>query len=380
MKIIVSKTAIEEAVKHLGRVISSKVALPVLNNIYCQVSTETNTMRMVSSDSEVWLDFEVVLEECDCSGEFCVPAKRMADALAAISEQPITITTHDDDNSLTITHATGETTFPYCEAGEFPLPIANYDTTPTEIPADILRDGINNVIFAVASDPLRPVMGCVHLEVMKKATDIVASNGHNLMRNRNVFAEEQTPFDLNIQSKVSNILARLMKSYGEQDSIAISKNAEQAEFKYARWKLTYRLLDYKYPLYKAVIPKECAHHAIVYPLALINSVKRVAPFANDSSNMIRLEFKPESITVSGEDFDFSVSASDTIEAECDVKKTTTIGVKASSLLTIVNKMVCSKLKLSFNDPSRPIIFEDANQDSTINGGLLGLAMPMIIND
>jgi DNA polymerase-3 subunit beta len=65
MKIIVSKSSLEAAVKNLIRVINPKNTLPILGDILFDVNETANTERLTASDSEVTLISEVILNECE---------------------------------------------------------------------------------------------------------------------------------------------------------------------------------------------------------------------------------------------------------------------------------------------------------------------------
>ena len=57
MKIIVSKLALEMAVKNICRVINTKNALPILGDVLCMVDEEKQTITMTGSDTEAWLTY-----------------------------------------------------------------------------------------------------------------------------------------------------------------------------------------------------------------------------------------------------------------------------------------------------------------------------------
>ena len=65
MKIIVSKSVLEAAVKNLCKVINPKNALPILGDILFDVNEKAKTARLTSSDSEVTLSKEIILNDID---------------------------------------------------------------------------------------------------------------------------------------------------------------------------------------------------------------------------------------------------------------------------------------------------------------------------
>ena len=65
MKLIISKTALEMAVKNICRVINSKNALPILGDVLCMVDEQQQTITMTGSDTEAWLTYQLALQGCE---------------------------------------------------------------------------------------------------------------------------------------------------------------------------------------------------------------------------------------------------------------------------------------------------------------------------
>ena len=131
MKIVVSKTSLEKAVKNIAQVINKKCALPILGDIHfkCiidttkQQGTTINTMEVMGSDSEVWLRYDLSLEELSEDGEFCVDATMLKNALANLPEQPLELIVQPvgDVANMDINHQTGHTIIPVESADEYPI-------------------------------------------------------------------------------------------------------------------------------------------------------------------------------------------------------------------------------------------------------------------
>lgn len=125
MKIIVSKNSLEVAVKNLVKVINPKNALPILNNILFDVHEKAKVARLMASDSEVTLCYEVPLDECEGGGRFCVGAQTLVAMMAEVSEQPLTITaTTESDMKFTMIYAQGSAFCQIENADEYPIPAA----------------------------------------------------------------------------------------------------------------------------------------------------------------------------------------------------------------------------------------------------------------
>lgn len=95
MKLQISKTALEMAVKNICRVINSKNALPILGDVLCMVDEQQQTITMTGSDTEAWLTYQLALQGCEGGGRFCIGADLLRDALSELPEQPVTIQPND---------------------------------------------------------------------------------------------------------------------------------------------------------------------------------------------------------------------------------------------------------------------------------------------
>jgi DNA polymerase-3 subunit beta len=166
MKLIISKTALEMAVKNICRVINSKNALPILGDVLCMVDEEKQTITMTGSDSEAWLTYQLQLQECEGGGPFCIGADLLRDALSELSEQPVTIlATTESDMKLRLQHESGETVLPLENADEYPTP-RHIDSHVNQwsLESGMLKRVLKRSMFATANDDLRPVMNGIYFD------------------------------------------------------------------------------------------------------------------------------------------------------------------------------------------------------------------------
>ena len=85
------------------------------------------------------------------------------------------------------------------------------------------------------------------------------------------------------------------------------------------------------------------------------------------------------MTLYGEDFDFSIEANDRIDIEIDDAKDMTIGVKADSIIEELSRLVEPTVTIHFTDPSRAITITPA--DPLYQGEeITMILMPMMVNE
>ena len=384
MKLIVSKTAIEMAVKNICRVINPKNALPILGDVLCEANQAEKTLQLTGSDSETWLQATLMLEECEGEGRFCVSATSLLDALTPLSEQPVTIlATTESDNRFTLEHQSGKAYFPIDNADEYPTPQPTGAYSQLiEMDAKELATAIQTVGWATSNNDLYPIMNGVYFDIMQDKTVVTASDGHVLMKYTTREDGSGPVGSFIMPKKVAKLLPQML-DWKEYDSCDVMFTERQATIEQSNWSLTFRLVEGKYPNYESVIPKDSPFWMRADRSQLLNSVRKVSPFTNESSMMLRCTIKNNGLLIVGEDYDFSMGAEDQVLIESNNPQAVTIGLKSSSLLAVLQKIPGMNVEVDYTDPSRAVtIIEaiDEEEKSKRKGEVLGLLMPMLVND
>ena len=174
------------------------------------------------------------------------------------------------------------------------------------IPATVLIDNISRSLFATANDELRPIMNGVYFDLTPDSLAIVASDGHKLVRNKNFSITSETPASFNLPKKPANLLKNILTKDG--GDVLIKFDDRNAEIKYNDGVLNCRLIDGRYPNYNSVIPTDNPSQTTVDRRALLSALRRVLPFASESSQLVRLHMENGHFEVSSEDIDFATSA------------------------------------------------------------------------
>jgi DNA polymerase-3 subunit beta len=375
MKLIVSKAAIEGAANMLSKVINAKNALPILGDIMCEVKDQE--MRMTASDSEVTMSTTITLETAEGEGRFCVSAEKLKDALSQLAEQPVTIlATTESDMMFRLQHSTGETFFPLENADEYPLPMAEkYNETLDDVQGQWIIDALKRTLWATANDDLRPVMNGVYFGLDEGYLDIVASDGHVLVKSRYSVIDKvkvNRCGSFIMPKKVAKILSEVTTTNAK-----LEWNERWAHVGVGLCDITFRLIEGKYPNYNSIIPDNQPLMAVVPRALMVSAIRKVLPFTNTSSMMLCMNFETNLLTLSGDDYDFSQGATDKITVEY-AGEPIAIGAKGSGLLTLFAKLSGQEVDVHMTDPSRAIVITPSEQPEDCE--ILMLTMPMLIND
>ena len=373
MRFTVSSSALSSKLNMLVKVIGSKNSLPILENFLFQIGN--GELNITASDSDNIIKSTIALTECEGEGEFCVPTRVVIDALKELPEQPLSFEVDNSAYAMKIVYQNGLYNFTGINAEDYPRsqPMDEGCTVIT-LPTEILIDNISRSLFATAADELRPVMNGIYFDLTPEALAIVSSDGHKLVRSKNFTIKSETPANFNLPKKPATLLKNILS---KEDEATIKFDERSAEIQFSDGVLRCRLIDGRYPNYNSVIPTNNPAKITVDRKALQSALRRVLPFASESSQLIRFHIENGRFEVSSEDIDFSTSAKEVLACEYS-GSTINIGFKGSSLMEILGNLTSEQVIFQLADPSRAGIVIPSEQPE--NEDVLMLIMPMLLND
>lgn len=374
MRLTISSTTLASRLSALSKVFSSKNSLPILDCYLFEVNG--NLLTITASDSENIMTTNIQLEEMNDNGVFAVNNQTILDAVKELPEQPLTLDVDMSTFAIKVIYQNGVYNFTGQSGAEFPkFQSIPENATSIIIDSKTLNNDISRSIFATANEELRPVMNGIFFDLSQDTLAIVASDGHKLVKtkSKNVKSDNQTSFIL--PKKPATLLKNVLQK--NEDDIIIRFDDRNANIIFSDGTLSCRLIEGRYPNYNSVIPQDNPNLLTIDRLVLIGVLKRVLPFASDSSQQIRLHIEMGKVVISSEDVDFYTSAHE--EIVCDYNgNIMDIGFKGSSLIEILSHLDCEEVVLKLGDPSRPCLIIPAVQPE--NEDILMLIMPMLLND
>ena len=377
MKLIVNKALLGEAANLLARVINPKNALPILGDVLFDV--KNNEVTLTASDSEVTMSTTIGLDTMEGEGRFCVSADQLRASLAELTDEKVTIiATTESDNVFKLQHQSGETYFPIDNADEYPLPKSETLPEPVSLEGIQVREALKRSLWATATDDLRPIMNGVCFALKDGWLDVVASDGHVLVKshiNAIKGAKITDKFRFIIPKKAANILSGVLSG----DPVKVSWNEHSCRMEFWPYTLDMRLVEGKYPNYDSIIPEDQPLTAIVPRAFALCSLKKVLPFSPDSqgSHLLRMSLTKDRLKLTAEDFDFAKGSHDSFYVDYPHAEIE-IGVSGNRLAAILSKLSGGEMCMGMTDASRAITFEPNEQDEDCE--VLMLTMPMLLNE
>ena len=374
MKFIVSSTKLSSHLQAISRVISNKSTLPILECFL--LNLKGKTLGITTSDLETTLITSLELDSAEGQGMVAISAKILLDSLRELPEQPLSFEINDSNLEMTIKYETGTFNFIGQNGDEYPkVPELGKDTNELKIDVDTLNSGITKSIFATADDELRPVMNGIYFDITTDSITMVATDAHKLVRVITTASKGTANASFILAKKPAALLKNILPK--ESGDVLIQYDEKNAVITLSNYKMVCRQVEGRYPNYNGVIPQNNPQKLIIDRLAFMNALKRVSIFSNQASNLIKLQLGKNTIHITAQDIDFSVSAEENISCQYSGEPMS-IGFKSTFLIDILNNINSGDVVLELADPSRAgLILPFENED---NEELLMLLMPMLLND
>ncbi len=374
MKFRISSTLLSNRLLTLSRVINSKNATQILNCFLFAI--KDGQLTVIASDNENVMQSTLPLDESDGECEFCVDNRTVL-SVKELPEQPLDVDVNMDEHVMNVNYQNGQYNFPVLSAEEYPRPAGVDENEAITITADAgrLNDNITRSLFATAQDELRPVMNGIFFDITKDYLAVVATDGHKLVRNRDYSVQSEVPASFILPKKPATLLKGVLANDGSD--VVVKFDSKCATFNYADGKLQCRLIEGRFPNYNSVIPENNPNQITIDRKSLVGALRRVLPFASDSSQLIRFQVEFGKVELRAEDIDFSTKAVESIVCSY-TGNPMSIGFKGSGMLEILNNLDSDDVLIELADPSRSGLIEPVTQPENVD--VLMLIMPMLLND
>ena len=370
MKFEVSSSGLLSQLQIANGAIAPNPVLPILEDFLFDLQDNVLTITSTNLETTIVSTLEVSGSE---DGKIAVPAKILLETLKALPEQPITFILEKDTNGITLKSSYGEYKLAGDTPDEFPSLPAEENVDSVMIDAKILTEAINKTIFATSNDELRQAMTGVFVQVDFNKIIFVATDAHKLVKYTFGGITSDSTASFIIPKKSLTLLKNALSSEGE---IKMNFNAKNVFFTFDDTRVVCRLVDAKYPDYNAVIPVDNPNVLALNRKDFQNSLKRIAIYANKTTNQVLLNINENSLTISAQDLDFSNEATEQLSCTYSAEPMT-IGFNAKFLGEMLGVLESGDVTLNLSTPNRAgILLPEEQKD---NEELMMLVMPVMMN-
>lgn len=245
----------EKLSAELGRmmsVLSRKVPLPVLENIYIS-SDGSNSLELVTTNLETTMRNVMSAEKVNKGGQMLVQAKLFYERVKLLSPGLVTIKV-ESNKWVTITSGRTKYKIPGADPEEFPTTPRPTKPLDLTFPAKLIKNMVTGVAFAIPpEDDVRYVLKGIKFESDANGIRMVATDGHRLSLTSGKNEELQMEdLDVLIPEKGLEDLIKL-SSDTEATVINIAVDGNNVFFQVDQRTLAVKLLEGKFPPYAQIV-------------------------------------------------------------------------------------------------------------------------------
>lgn len=374
MKFEVLSTDLMGHLNTISRVLVSKNAMPILENFLFDVAADTLTIT--ASDGDTTVITSIALQNVEGAGTFAVPAKTLIDPLKEMPQQQLRFEVDDENLETFVTYENGKYNFIALNAKEYPK-VKSLDDSALSftLDAQVLQSAISSTLFATSEDDLRPQMTGIYFDLKEDKIVFVASDSKKLVRLINTSVTPGFEASFILPKKPANLMKGIINK--EMTQATVTFDNKSARFQMGDYQIICSLIDGRFPRYESVIPKNNVNKLTIDRQTFANVLRRVAVFANTATNQVKFELDHNSLVISAQDIDFSISAVEKVA--CSYEGTPMqIGFRANFLVEILNTISAPNIDLLLSDSMRAGLIVPV--ENAENEDLLMLIMPMMLTD
>lgn len=376
MKLSCLQENLKRALAIAGHAVAGKSTLPVLSNVL--LATDDGRLKIASTNLEigitVWIGAKIEEE-----GAVTVPAKLLSDVVSGLPNDKISFNLDPRTQTVHLTCARYEASIKGIEADEFPVIPTIADRAPTaSFPPDLLRETVDQVAFAAATDDTRPVLAGVLMRLKGKSATFAAADGFRLaLRTVELPEPVAEPVEVIVPARALLELARIVGDAESNVEITVTPSGGQILFHTESTDLVSRLIDGRYPDIERIIPSSFATRTVLDTQELAKAVKLASFFATASSNIVRLtiesggDLHPGKLTI-------SANAAEVGENKGQLDGMVhgeggQIALNVKFLGEALNAIKTPQIALETQTPQNPGVFKPVGAD-----GYLHIVMPMTV--
>ncbi len=374
MKFNVSSKTLYTFASSVSKIISSRNALQILNNFLFEL--DGDTLTVTASDMENSLVGRLSVTEAEGNGSFCLDARRIVELLKEMPDQGITFDINDQNMEVLITYTNGHYNTVALSGFEYPehRKAAATDTVTFDCSSEQIIKGIENTLFAVSTEEIRPQMMGILWDVKPDSIVFVATDTRKLVKYVDGTIHPATECSFILPVKGAQVIKNV---FAKEDSVRITVTPVSAIFESATFTFDCRLIKGTFPDYNRVIPVSNPYVFTADRVSFLNAVRRVAVFGDGGGGLVKFNFNTSEVILRASDNSLGTSGEERVA--CDYNgQPINMGFGSQYLVEILSTFSSSDIVIKLADPSRPALFLPG--ESAPDTELVMILMPMNIGE
>lgn len=280
MKLQVTQENLNRALGTVSRVANTRGTLPILANVL--IKTSNNRLSLSATNLDIAITHYIGAKVAE-EGAITVPARLMQDFISSLPSGVIDLDLNE--SKLHIATDQYESTVNGIVADDFPVMPAITKGKSWKVDGNLLKKGLQQVVFTASSDESRPVLTGVLVHSSNGKLYLAATDSYRLAEKEIGATKEEV--NLLVPATAMHDLLRILGD-GE-DVVLVTHDDQQVLFKVGDVELVARLLEGKYPDYRKLIPEKFAVQVVLKRADFLNVTKVSSLFARESAGSVTIK-------------------------------------------------------------------------------------------
>jgi len=361
MKLICEKNLLQDALSLVGRTVSSRTTLPILECVLF-TAEEGVGITLSANDTEMSINTTPIPADIEVPGSVALNARLFTEIIRKMPGDYINIET--DDKLIT-----------KCQSGQAKLEISGLpaDEFPVvseeemedakagyKINATILKDMIKQTIFSVSLDPSKAILTGELLEIKDNVLRVVAVDMFRISyRAANLLGDAEDSSAV-IPAKALNELSRAISGDNEEE-VSFYFTSKRVFFETKGFTMSARLLEGEFIRYNQIFNQDFTTMMVLNRVAMLGSLERAVLVAMENRQIsITLDVKDDLLVITSK----SEKGQTYDEIPCETDGTDmTIYFNPRYLLDALRAIDEESVALKFNTSRSPCTIQSLSDDA-----------------
>ena len=361
MKFTCQKKELDEVLSNVSKAASNKTPMEALAAIHISVNGEELTITGYDLELGIRSVIPAVVEE---DGMLLVDSKLFCEVIRRMPEGILTIST-DDHLKITISGSGTEYQLAGMSADEYPdLPDVE-QSGGAVIPQNLLKNMINQTIYAVSLDETKPLYTGELIEMANDSLSIVALDNYRMAVRTEPLPEQENVKFVVPAKALKEIEHLLTEDEKNEHPCIIRLDQHHAIFEIGKYLVYTRLLAGDFINYRRSIPDsdKTKTEVLLNRRELLESLDRCALLISEKNKTaVRFQFEDDRVLISCQNVVGSVDTG--ISCSMTGEKMV-IGFNNRFLLEAVRAIQGDRVRLFLTAPDRAVKVMEAEGDSAV---------------
>lgn len=355
MKFTISREVLLQPLSHVIGVVERRQTLPVLANF--MLAAREGRLTVTGTDMEVELISRVPADVSQ-DGEITIPARKLLDIVKALPDGAIIKFNISDDKAI-LTAGRSRFTLATLPASEFPATDQVETLENITVAEATLKKMMDKTSFAMANQDVRYYLNGLLFDFSGQQLRAIATDGHRL-----AICDLESSVDISADRQVivprKGVMELSRMLSGDDDEVTLAIGRNHIRLVKGDTTFTSKLIDGRFPDYKAVVPVGADKQMLVDKATFIQALQRAAILSNEKYKGVKLEASGSTIKIVAHNPQHE-EAVEEIEAELNFDRLA-VGFNVTYLLDALMAIDTEQVSLELKDANSSCLVSAPDSD------------------